>query len=81
MGSPQFIIGKMQGHAQVMQDLDGPRVEFVRLRVAIDDTLRLVADGSVSPVVASTFPFSEANRALDAMVDSKHLGKIVVEVG
>lgn len=52
---------------------------------AVADSLRdlvwpLIADGTIKPIIASTFPLAEAAEAHKLMETSAHMGKIVLEV-
>lgn len=62
------------------------RPQTVREKAAIaagveSEVLPLLESGAVKPVIYATFPLAEAARAHALMESSRHIGKIVLEVG
>ena len=51
-----------------------PKAELLEL-------IRLIENGKVKPVVTQTFPFDQANEALEVLREGKNLGRIVLILG
>ena len=61
------------------------RARDVSFKAEIADNLRkkvwpMLANGQITPVIHSTFPFTEAAKAHELMESSQHIGKIILTV-
>lgn len=45
-----------------------------------EQMLKLVSDGKLEPIIDKVFPLKEANKALERLKESKHIGKIVLTI-
>ncbi|MFS8199919.1 NADP-dependent oxidoreductase [Streptomyces sp. CWNU-52B] len=68
------------GGKDIVEGLGGSPVVRARNAAVLDEVVRLVADGTLDPLVTRTFPLEQAGAALRTVEEGHVRGKVVIEV-